>query len=101
MGWLAAVGGALLGFLLIWLLTGFHAPLGSIDSRADWCRSRRTGLLEFPAGCQAAGYLRHVRKAARITRFSWHDVTLMLANAALAEHVVELNTPNRLSLLMG
>lgn len=96
MGWLAAVAGAVGAFILIWLLTGSLGMWGRLGAAliaavvaaglAYWSFRRAAQAAELPEK-------RAVRGAAQISRFSWRDVTLMLANAALADQVVQLNSP--------
>lgn len=93
-GWLAAGVGALLAFVLVWLITGSMPWWGRLMAGligaataaglAFWSFRRAAQAAELPEK-------RAVTEAARIAEFSWRDVTLALADAALAERVCELN----------
>lgn len=96
-GWLAAGVGALLAFALIWLLTGSLGPWGRLAA-ALIAAVAAAGLayLGFRRAAQTAELpeKRAVVEAAQISDFSWRDVTLTLASAALAEQVAALNEPD-------
>jgi hypothetical protein len=95
-GWLAAAVAALMGFTLVWLITGDMALWGRLAASliaaalaaglAYWSFRRAAQAAELPEK-------RAVSQSAQITSFSWRDVTLMLASAALADQVVQLNKP--------
>lgn len=93
-GWLAAVAGGGLAFGLVWLLAGALDPWGRgaaaliaaavAAGLALWSFRRAAQGAELPES-------RAVRDAAQISGFTWRDVTLWLADAALAERVAAMN----------
>lgn len=95
-GWLAAVVGAGLAFGLVWLLGGSLGTWGRVIAALiaavvagglAWWGFRRTAQgAELPEA-------RAVRDSAQISSFTWRDVTLMLADAGLADRVAAMNEP--------
>lgn len=95
-GWLAAVAGGIMGLAFGWFITGDMSAVvrllaaliaGTVAAGlAYWSFRRAAQAAELPEK-------RAVTGAVQISDFSWHDITLMLADEALAERVIELNTP--------